>query len=34
MPEISLKEYFAKLNNLLSANAADEVIHHCRQILQ
>ena len=34
MPEISLKEYFAKLNNLLSTNAADEVIHHCRHILK
>ncbi|MBI1257051.1 MAG: tetratricopeptide repeat protein [Chloroflexi bacterium] len=34
MPEISLKEYFAKLNNRLAANAADEVIHHCRYILQ
>ncbi len=34
MPEISLKDYFAKLNAALSANAADEVIHHCRHILQ
>ena len=34
MPEISLKEYFAKLNNRLAANAADEVIYHCRHILQ
>src|SRR5664279_2528862 len=34
MPEISLKEYFAKLNTRLAANAADEVIHHCRHILQ
>ncbi len=33
MPEISLKAYFTKLNALLSANAADEVIHHCRHIL-
>ena len=34
MPEISLKEYFAKLNHRLTDNAADEVIHHCRHILQ
>ncbi len=34
MSEISLKEYFAKLNSLLSINSADEVIHHCRHILQ
>ncbi|HVU13364.1 MAG TPA: tetratricopeptide repeat protein, partial [Phototrophicaceae bacterium] len=34
MSEISLKEYFAKLNSLLSSNSADEVIHHCRHILQ
>ena len=34
MPEISLRDYLAKLNNLLNANAADEVIHHCRHILQ
>src|SRR5215475_5216777 len=34
MSEISLKEYFAKLNSLLNINSADEVIHHCRHILQ
>ncbi|MCC6805235.1 MAG: hypothetical protein IT319_20315 [Anaerolineae bacterium] len=34
MPEISLKEYFSKLNNLLSERAVDEVLLHCRQILQ
>ena len=34
MPEISLKAYFTKLDALLSAHAADEVIHHCRHILQ
>src|SRR5262245_9331155 len=34
MPEISLKEYLGKLNTLLSSSAADEVIHHCRHILQ
>lgn len=34
MPEISLKAYFGKLNSLLSINAADEVIHHSRHILQ
>ncbi|MBE2267750.1 MAG: tetratricopeptide repeat protein [Anaerolinea sp.] len=34
MTEISLREYLAKLDNLLHANAADEVIHHCRHILQ
>ena len=32
MPEISLKAYFTKLDTLLSAHAADEVIHHCRHI--
>src|SRR5664279_1970176 len=34
MPEISLNDYFAKLNSLLSSNAADEVIHNCRHILE
>ncbi len=34
MPEISLKEYFARLDSLLGASAADEVIHHSRHILQ
>ncbi|MFN8449321.1 MAG: tetratricopeptide repeat protein [Anaerolineae bacterium] len=34
MPEISLKEYFARLDNLLSEHAVDEVLLHCRQILQ
>ncbi len=34
MPEISLKAYFIKLDALLNAHAADEVIHHCRHILQ
>ncbi len=34
MPEISLKAYFNKLDALLGAHAADEVIHHCRHILQ
>ncbi len=34
MPEISLKAYFARLNQLLSTSAADEVIHHSRHILQ
>lgn len=34
MPEISLNEYFSKLNGLLSANAVDEVFLHCRHILQ
>ncbi len=34
MSEISLREYLAKLDSLLNANSADEVIHHCRHILQ
>jgi tetratricopeptide (TPR) repeat protein len=34
MPEISLKAYFAKLNNLLGVSSADEVIQHSRHILQ
>lgn len=34
MPEISLKEYFSKLNDFLSERAVDEVLLHCRQILQ
>lgn len=34
MPEISLKAYFAKLNNLLSVSSADEVVQHARHILQ
>lgn len=34
MSEISLRDYLAKLDNLLNNNAADEVIHHCRHILQ
>lgn len=34
MSEISLRDYFHKLDNLLRTNAADEVIHHCRHLLQ
>ncbi|MFN8527891.1 MAG: tetratricopeptide repeat protein [Anaerolineae bacterium] len=34
MPEISLKDYLAKLDSALFAGSADEVIHHCRHILQ
>lgn len=34
MTEISLRDYFQKLDNLLRLNAADEVIHHCRHLLQ
>lgn len=34
MSEIGLRDYFAKLEQLLNATAADEVIHHCRHILQ
>ena len=34
MSEISLRDYLAKLDNLLNANSADEVIQHCRHILQ
>ena len=34
MSEISLRDYFAKLEQSLNTNAADEVIHHCRHILQ
>ncbi len=34
MTDISLREYLAKLDNLLQNGAADEVIHHCRHILQ
>jgi len=31
---ISLRAYLAKLDDLLRANSTDEVIHHCRHILQ
>ncbi|NDJ59750.1 MAG: tetratricopeptide repeat protein [Chloroflexi bacterium] len=34
MPEISLRDYFSKLEPLLADGAADEVIQHCRQILR
>lgn len=34
MPEVNLKDYFNRLDNLLGENAADEVIHHCRHILR
>lgn len=34
MSEVSLRDYFSQLDTLLSTNAADEVIHHCRHILQ
>lgn len=35
MPEtISLNAYLARLDDLLAANATDEVIHHCRHILK
>src|SRR5262245_1821154 len=34
MTNISLKEYHAKLESLLNTNATDEVIRHCRHILQ
>jgi len=34
MPDISLREYLAKLESALYAGSADEVIHHCRHILQ
>lgn len=35
MPEtISLRGYLAKLETLVNVNATDEVIHHCRHILQ
>ncbi|MDX2162822.1 MAG: hypothetical protein SF162_16000 [bacterium] len=34
MPEISLREYLAKLDTALFAGSADEVIQHCRHILQ
>ncbi|GIL08711.1 MAG: hypothetical protein BroJett033_2220 [Chloroflexota bacterium] len=34
MAEISLKEYYDKLEALLRANQVDEVVYHCRHILQ
>jgi hypothetical protein len=34
MAEISLREYLAGMDDLLNRGASDEVIHHCRQILQ
>ena len=34
MPEVNLKDYFNRLDNLLGENSADEVIHHCRHILR
>jgi tetratricopeptide (TPR) repeat protein len=34
MSEVNLKEYFQRLDRLLKANAADEVIHHARHILR
>jgi tetratricopeptide (TPR) repeat protein len=34
MAEISLKEYLARVDTLLKEQASDEVIHHCRHILQ
>jgi Flp pilus assembly protein TadD len=34
MSDISLREYLAKLESALYAGSADEVIHHCRHILQ
>lgn len=34
MPEVNLKDYFNRLSNLIGESAADEVIHHCRHILQ
>ncbi len=34
MAEISLKEYLARVDNLLKERASDEVIHHSRHILQ
>lgn len=34
MAEISLKEYLSRVDNLLKAQASDEVVHHCRHILQ
>ncbi|MBI5669658.1 MAG: tetratricopeptide repeat protein [Chloroflexi bacterium] len=34
MADISLRDYFAKMDGLLEDGAADEVIHHCRHILQ
>lgn len=33
MSETNLKEYSNRIQTLLSQNAADEVIHHCRHIL-
>ena len=34
MSDISLHDYYAKLDTLLKGSAYDEVIHHCRHILQ
>lgn len=34
MSDISLHDYYAKLDTLLKSSAYDEVIHHCRHILQ
>ncbi len=34
MAEISLKEYLSRVDNLLKEQASDEVVHHCRHILQ
>ncbi|MCS7071228.1 MAG: hypothetical protein NZM00_06965, partial [Anaerolinea sp.] len=34
MSEISLRAYLNRLDTLLNSGAADEVIHHCRQILR
>ncbi len=34
MADISLRDYLAKLDALLNDGASDEVIHHCRHILQ
>ncbi|MBL8160933.1 MAG: tetratricopeptide repeat protein [Anaerolineae bacterium] len=34
MADISLRDYLAKLDNLLDKGANSEVVHHCRHILQ
>jgi tetratricopeptide (TPR) repeat protein len=34
MAEISLKEYISRVDSLLKEQASDEVVHHCRHILQ
>jgi tetratricopeptide (TPR) repeat protein len=34
MADITLRDYFAKLDTLLNNGASSEVIHHCRHILQ